>query len=97
MAFVAGSCFICSFPVPPMGFTSLATAEGKYAVHQECRARIPEVFADGTLTSERVRRWRETGHSSITEEEARVWQRNYDPWNWLGSLLIQCITPWRKR
>ena len=56
---IPGTCFICSFPVPPQGFVSLATAEGKYAVHQECRAKIPEAFCDGTLTSERVRRWRE--------------------------------------
>lgn len=93
---VPGTCFICGFPVPPIGFVSLATAEGKYAVHQECRGRIPEAFCDGTLTAARVRRWRETGHSTISEQESRAWRKNYDPWQWLGS-LFQSIMPWRAR
>ena len=96
IAMTPGTCFICSFPMPPIGFVSLATAEGKYAVHQECRARIPEAFCDGMLTAERVRRWRETGHVTITKHESRAWLKSYDPWHWIAS-LFQSGMPWRKR
>ena len=56
-----GSCFICGFPMPNAGFKSLATAEGKYAVHDPCKAMLPLALCDGSLTAARMSQLRATG------------------------------------
>lgn len=58
-----GICFICLRSMDPsQAPRSLTTAEGKYAVHPHCRAALPTVLCQGTVTQEQMAHWRDQAH-----------------------------------